>query len=145
MVLLLQRVSQAEVKVGAVSIAKIGLGLLVFAGVEFQDTRSNIPRMAERLLGYRVFPDAEGKMNFSVMDVDAEVLLVPQFTLAADTHRGRRPSFTAAAEPAAAEILFGALADETRKIYPKLDLGVFAADMQVSLTNEGPVTFLLRG
>lgn len=145
MVLLLQRVSEARVSVGGAQVAAIGRGLLVFAGVEKTDAPAEVARLAERLVGYRIFPDAGDRLNLSVSDVQGEVLLVPQFTLVADTGRGRRPSFDPAAEPGMGVALFAALVNEVNKIHDRVAVGLFGADMQVSLINDGPVTFLLRG
>lgn len=145
MILLLQRVSEARVAVGGAQVAAIGRGLLVFAGVEKTDAPAEVARLAERLVGYRIFPDAGDRMNLSVSDVQGEVLLVPQFTLAADTDRGRRPSFDPAAEPGMGAALFAALVNEVGKLHERVAVGLFGADMQVSLINDGPVTFLLRG
>nr|BAL55687.1 D-tyrosyl-tRNA(Tyr) deacylase [uncultured Gammaproteobacteria bacterium]BAL57267.1 D-tyrosyl-tRNA(Tyr) deacylase [uncultured Gammaproteobacteria bacterium] len=144
MIAVLQRVSQAKVEVLGKIVGEIGLGILVLVAVERQDTERQAERMAKRLLGYRVFADPQGKMNLSVMDVGGGVLLVPQFTLAADTRKGLRPSFTPAAEPATGKRLFEYLVEAVRRRYPKIATGHFGADMQVHLTNAGPVTFILR-
>ncbi len=144
MIAVLQRVSQAKVEVCGETVGAIGLGLLVLVAVEKGDTEACTTRMAERLLGYRVFPDTEGKLNLSVVDKGGELLLVPQFTLAADTRKGTRPSFTPAADPATAERLFNRLVAAICCRYPKLATGRFGAKMQVTLTNEGPLTFILR-
>ena len=144
MIGLLQRVTAAHVTVANEVIGTIGPGLLVLVGVEQHDTEQHAERLLERLLGYRVFADAAGKMNLSVRDVNGGVLLVPQFTLAADTHKGLRPSFTPAALPQIAAQLFEYLVQQARYHHPTLATGRFGADMQVTLTNDGPVTFLLR-
>ena len=144
MIALLQRVTRAEVAVDGAPIAAIGRGLLVFVGVEAGDTQAQAERLAERLLTYRVFPDAAGRMNRSVRDVGGGVLLVPQFTLAADTSSGTRPGFSTAAAPEAGRLLFEHLAARAAAQHPSVATGRFAADMQVSLTNDGPVTFWLR-
>jgi D-tyrosyl-tRNA(Tyr) deacylase len=141
---LLQRVSAARVTVAGEDIAVIGRGLLVLVGVERGDDQARAERLLERLLGYRVFPDAEGRMNLSLCDVGGALLLVPQFTLAADTARGMRPSFTPAAPPELGERLFEYLLAQARTSYPRVAAGRFGADMQVSLVNDGPVTFWLR-
>jgi len=141
---LLQRVTEARVEVDGARIGAIGPGLLVLVGVERADTQAQADRLLERLLGYRVFADSEGRMNLSVTDVQGGLLLVPQFTLAADTAKGMRPSFTPAAPPAEGERLFDYLADSARRQYANVATGRFGADMQVSLTNDGPVTFWLR-
>jgi len=144
MIGLLQRVSSARVEVADKNVGAIGRGLLVYVGVERDDNESRADRLLERLLGYRVFPDTEGKMNLSVTDVNGGLLLVPQFTLAADTKKGMRPSFTPAAAPDAGRRLFDHLLAQARRQHPKVEAGVFGADMQVALTNEGPVTFWLE-
>ncbi len=126
------------------SIAKIGRGLLVLVGVEKDDTENEARRLAERLMGYRVFPDAGGKMNLSLVDINGEILLVPQFTLAADTNSGMRPSFHLAAEPGRGRQLFDSLCDHVAQRNLATGRGEFGADMQVSLVNDGPVTFYLR-
>jgi D-tyrosyl-tRNA(Tyr) deacylase len=141
---LLQRVAHARVTVGDACVAAIGRGLLVLVAVEPGDSPSVGERMLERLLGYRVFADAAGKMNLSVQDVGGGLLLVPQFTLAADTSRGMRPSFSSAAAPEDGRALYDALVAAARAKYAPVASGVFGADMQVALTNDGPVTFLLQ-
>jgi D-tyrosyl-tRNA(Tyr) deacylase len=117
---------------------------VVFVGVERDDGKSRADRLLERLLGYRVFPDPAGKMNLDVRDIGGGLLLVPQFTLAADTKKGMRPSFTPAAEPQAGQRLFEYLAERARAQHAPVATGVFGADMQVTLTNDGPVTFWLQ-
>jgi D-tyrosyl-tRNA(Tyr) deacylase len=144
MIALLQRVKHAQVDIANQTVARIGSGLLVLAAVQQGDTPQRIERMAERLLGYRLFADAEGKMNRSVQDVDGEVLLVSQFTLAADTDSGMRPSFTPAAAPEAGLAGFDALVAAVRARHGRVQTGRFGADMQVSLCNDGPVTFWLE-
>ncbi len=144
MIGLLQRVRTARVDVDGKTVATIGQGLLVFVGVERDDDESRAERLLERLLGYRVFPDAAGKMNLSVADVGGGVLLVPQFTLAADTNKGMRPSFTPAATPEQGRRLFEYLVNRARAQHAPVESGVFGTDMQVTLTNDGPVTFWLR-
>lgn len=144
MIAVLQRVSQAKVEVFGETVGKIGPGILVLVAVERGDGEPQAERMAERLLGYRVFADAQGKMNLSVVEAGGELLLVSQFTLAADTRKGMRPSFTPAADPPAGERLFTYLIEALRRRYPKIATGRFGAEMQVSLVNDGPVTFILR-
>jgi len=144
MIGLLQRVSQASVAVDGEIIAEIGLGLVVLVGVERQDTEAQAQRLLERLLAYRMFPDESGRMNLSVEDVGGSVLLVPQFTLAADTARGNRPGFSRAADPARGEELFARLVTLGEEAAVPLVSGRFGATMQVNLSNEGPVTFWLR-
>ena len=141
---LLQRVTQASVTVAGVVVGEIDQGLLVLVGVEPEDTEQTVTRMAERLLRYRVFPDAEGKMNLNVAQVQGSILLVSQFTLAADTTSGNRPGFSTAAPPEQASNLCDQLADALRKGDVQVETGRFGADMQVALVNDGPVTFLLE-
>jgi D-aminoacyl-tRNA deacylase len=141
---LLQRVTQARVKVEGRIIGAIDTGLLVLVGVEKQDTETQADRLLERLLGYRVFPDPDGRMNLSVTDIEGGLLLVPQFTLPADTQKGMRPSFTPAAPAAYGERLFNYLVDRAKARHANVASGRFGAHMQVSLTNDGPVTFWLR-
>jgi D-tyrosyl-tRNA(Tyr) deacylase len=143
MIGLLQRVSGAEVRVGADIIGKIGRGLLVLVAVHRDDTPKDISRLAERLLGYRVFPDDEGRMNRSVCDIRGGLLLVPQFTLTADTRKGTRASFTRGAAPDMAADYFDQLVAACSRGVDNVATGRFGADMQVSLTNDGPVTFWL--
>ena len=144
MIGLLQRVSRASVRVDEREVAAIGVGLLVLVGVQRGDGAAQAERLLERLISYRVWPDAAGKMNLSLRDTGHDLLLVPQFTLAADTSNGTRASFTSAAEPAAARALFAHLLDYARAGHPQVASGIFGADMQVSLVNDGPVTFLLE-
>lgn len=141
---LLQRVSCAAVMVDGVAIASIGIGLLVLAGIERGDSEREADRLLERLLGYRVFPDAEGRMNRSLRDIGGGLLLVPQFTLAADTRSGTRPGFSSAAAPSDGERLFEHLVSRARLTHALVECGRFGADMQVKLTNDGPVTFWLQ-
>lgn len=143
MIALLQRVTRASVTVAGERIAAIGPGLLVLVGVERGDGEAQASRLAERLLGYRVFPDDRGRMNASVVDVGGAVLLVPQFTLAADTRKGMRPGFSTAADPGRGEALFAALATTVRDAGVNTECGRFGAHMQVELVNDGPVTFRL--
>ena len=144
MIALLQRVSSAAVAVAGERIAAIDRGLLVLVGVERMDDQASADRLLERVLGYRVFADGTGRMNFSVCDIGGGLLLVPQFTLAADTARGMRPSFTPAAPPEQGERLFHHLLAQAHGSGLRVAAGRFGADMQVSLINDGPVTFWLR-
>ena len=144
MIALLQRVSQASVVVEGAQIGAIGAGLMVLVCAERGDSAREADALLSKLLGYRVFGDAAGKMNRSVTDVAGGLLLVPQFTLAADTQSGTRPSFTPAAAPAEAERLFGYFVGQARARHGLVETGQFGADMQVSLTNDGPVTFWLQ-
>ena len=144
MIGLLQRVREARVTVEGETVGAIGAGLLVLVGVERGDGEAQANRLLERMLGYRVFSDAEDRMNLSVQDSSGGVLLVPQFTLVADTRKGMRPSFTSAASPEEGERLFSYLVREAQKLHPQVATGRFGAYMQVSLINDGPVTFWLR-
>lgn len=145
MLLLLQRVTRACVEVGGEPVGAIGPGLLVLAGIEPGDGAAEVARMARRLLAYRVFADGQGRMNRSLADTGGGLLLVSQFTLAADTRSGLRPGFSTAAVPAEAERTFSALVAECRALHAGgVETGRFGAHMTVSLTNDGPVTLLLR-
>ena len=141
---LIQRVRHASVEVEGQVVAHIGRGLLAFVAVQQGDDAARADAMAARLLAYRVFGDERGRMNLDVRQARGGILAVSQFTLAADTSRGRRPGFSSAAEPALARVLFDRVVDALRKAHPDVGCGVFGADMQVSLLNDGPVTFLLE-
>lgn len=141
MIGLIQRVSEASVKVEGRIVGQIARGLLVLVGVEKHDDQANAQRLLERLLGYRVFPDESGKMNLSLADIGGDLLLVPQFTLAADTRKGTRPSFSSAAAPELGAELFEYFVAAARERCARVETGVFGADMKVSLVNDGPVTF----
>ena len=143
MIALLQRVSEARVDIAGTTIANIHNGLLVLVGVQADDDEVIALQQLERLLNYRVFSDDEGKMNLSLRDVGGGLLLVPQFTLAANTRKGRRPSFTSAAPPRQGEAIFEAMAAHARSVHGSVECGRFGADMQVHLINDGPVTFIL--
>ncbi|OGT06030.1 MAG: D-tyrosyl-tRNA(Tyr) deacylase [Gammaproteobacteria bacterium GWF2_41_13] len=144
MVVVLQRVTHASVTVDGKIIGKITHGILVLLGVERGDTESDADRMLERILNYRVFTDQNDRMNLSLKDIQGGLLLVPQFTIAADTKKGMRPSFTPAAEPAIGEALFNYFVAQAKAIYPAVETGRFGADMQVELCNDGPATFILK-
>ncbi len=145
MLALIQRVSQASVVVEGETVGEIGPGLLALIGVQPGDGETQVARMVERLLGYRVFGDDEGRMNRSLADTGGGLLLVSQFTLAADTGSGMRPGFSTAAAPAEAERIFAELVRSCRQKHPPgVETGRFGAHMTVSLVNDGPVTFLLR-
>jgi D-tyrosyl-tRNA(Tyr) deacylase len=144
MIALLQRVLKAHVDIDGVRIADIGPGLLVLVGVHREDGEQQAERLLERLLGYRVFPDAAGKMNLNVAQAAGGLLLVPQFTLAADTASGKRPSFTPAADPETGQRLFDYFAQRAQELHQPVACGRFGADMQVALVNDGPVTFWLE-
>jgi D-aminoacyl-tRNA deacylase len=141
---LLQRVSCASVVVDGNCVGEIGQGLLVLLGLDKGDDTVAVDRMLDKLLAYRVFADGAGRMNCSVVDVEGGILLVSQFTLSADTRKGLRPSFSSAMPPADASRLYEYALDELRQRHPHVAAGVFGADMQVSLTNDGPVTFMLE-
>jgi len=144
MIALLQRVTRAWVDVDGSRIGAINSGLMVLLGVERGDGIAQADRLLERLLGYRVFADGEGRMNLSVVDTGAGLLLVPQFTLAADTRKGRRPSFTSAAEPEEGRRWFDYFVEQARIRHDPVACGRFGANMQVGLVNDGPVTFWLQ-
>jgi len=143
MIALIQRVTQAKVEVGSEVVGQIGKGLLVLLGVEKDDDRAKADKLAEKVLNYRVFSDADDKMNLNVQQVAGEVLVVSQFTLVADTQKGLRPSFSKGATPSLANELYEYFAQKCGEKV-KVECGRFAADMQVSLVNEGPVTFWLQ-
>lgn len=145
MLALIQRVSEAAVEVDGVRIGAIGPGLLALIGIEPVDGPPQVVRMTQRLLGYRVFADDQGRMNRSLADTGGGLLLVSQFTLAADTSSGMRPGFSTAAVPAEAERIFDGLVEKCREFHPQgVDTGRFGAHMTISLVNDGPVTFLLK-
>ena len=141
---LIQRVVQASVKVDHQTVGEINQGLLVLLGVEKNDSEATADRMAEKLLAYRVFVDEQGKMNLSVQDVCGQLLVISQFTLAADTRKGLRPGFSSAAEPFLAERLYDYFVAQLQQRCASVATGQFAADMKVHLVNDGPVTFLLE-
>jgi D-aminoacyl-tRNA deacylase len=144
MIALIQRVTRAEVRIGADLAGAIGAGMLAFIAVQKADEEASAERLLERLLTYRIFADAAGRMNVSLRDGGGGLLLVPQFTLAADTRKGSRAGFSRAAEPAEAQRLFAHLLERARGSYAPVSAGVFGAHMQVSLVNDGPVTFWLE-
>ncbi|MDB1144777.1 MAG: D-aminoacyl-tRNA deacylase [Alcaligenaceae bacterium] len=143
MIALIQRVTNAAVHVDCELVGQINSGLLVFLGVEKDDDESKANRLLERLLTYRVFPDEQGKMNLNVQQANGALLIVSQFTLVADTHKGTRPSFSSAGKPEQAEQLYEYFVAQSKQKITTAQ-GQFAADMQVSLTNDGPVTFWLQ-
>jgi D-tyrosyl-tRNA(Tyr) deacylase len=142
---LLQRVVEASVDIGTERVASIGPGLLVLVGVRPADDESSTLRLLKRLLHYRVFADEAGKMNLSLSQTQGDLLLVPQFTLAADTHKGLRPGFSTAAPPEQGRQLFATLVQAAQAQHGRVESGVFGAHMRVSLINDGPVTFWLEG
>jgi len=143
LIALLQRVRKASVTVDDDCIGRIDQGILALIGVQPDDDDALLRHFVSRILSYRMFSDAEGKMNLSLIDVQGGLLLVPQFTLAANTRKGRRPSFTSAATPTHGEEIFHAMVDVARSSYETVECGQFGADMQVELINDGPVTFIL--
>lgn len=143
MISIIQRVSEAKVTVEGIDIGRIDRGIMALVAVEKTDTQSQADRLLERILNYRIFPDAEDKMNLSLLDINAGLLLVPQFTLAADTQKGNRPSFASAAPPEMSRELFDYLQQRATLVHPGCQFGRFGADMKVMLINDGPVTFTL--
>ena len=144
MIALIQRVSGAAVTVGDQKVGSIGRGILALIGIERGDGLPQAERLLDRVVGYRIFEDFAGRMNLSLSDIGGGLLLVPQFTLAADTHKGTRPGFSTAAEPSIARALFTDLVAAARACHKEVAAGEFGAHMQVSLVNDGPVTFWLR-
>lgn len=144
MIGLIQRVSWAKVQVDEKIIGQIDQGILVLVGMEKTDHTAQADKLLHRLLNYRIFADNEDKMNLGVMDIQGGMLLVPQFTLAADTNKGMRPSFSSAKPPSEAEMLFQYLVKQAKKHYTRVESGQFGADMKVSLLNNGPVTFSIK-
>lgn len=144
MIALIQRVTEASVRIGDETVAAIGPGLLALVAVERTDAPAAVDRTLERLLGYRVFPDEAGRMNRCLRDTSGGLLLVPQFTLAADTRKGLRPGFSDAASPEHGTALFDLLVQKARSAHPQVASGRFGADMKVALVNDGPVTFWLQ-
>ena len=144
MIALIQRVSEARVAVDGATVGEIGRGLLALVGVEKGDAEAQAERLVERMLTYRVFPDDLGKMNRSLLDIGGELLCVSQFTLVADTRSGTRPGFSTAAAPEEGKRLFEYFLAQSRQKIPGTKSGIFGADMQVSLVNDGPVTFWLQ-
>jgi len=141
---LIQRVAQASVTVGGETIGAIGPGILALIGVERGDSETEAARLVERVLGYRIFADAAGKMNLSLKDTCGGLLVVPQFTLVADTNSGTRPSFSSAASPEVGKEMFLDFVEKAKALHSNVQTGRFGADMKVSLVNDGPVTFRLQ-
>jgi len=144
MISIIQRVTTATVTVNHQDIGKIGTGIMALVAVEKEDTQKDAQRLLERILNYRIFADENDRMNLSLRDINGGLLLIPQFTLAADTQKGNRPSFTSAASPEKGLELFTYLQQLARQSYPQVEFGRFGADMQVALVNNGPVTFTLK-
>lgn len=141
---LLQRVTEASVTVEGECVGRINAGMLVLLGIQKDDTQAVADKLIDKLLAYRIFADADNKMNASIRDVDGEILIVSQFTLAADTQKGLCPSFSSAAPPAMARELYDYVIDALRAKHPAMATGIFGADMKVALVNDGPVTFMLE-
>jgi len=141
---LIQRVSSAHVEVEEKIVGEIDKGLLVFVGIEKRDDQLLANKMVNKILSYRVFPDTKGKMNLSVNDIKGEILIVSQFTLAADTNNGTRAGFSTAKSPQEAEIIYNHMIEKFELSSAKVEKGIFAANMRVALVNDGPVTFLLK-
>lgn len=144
MISVIQRVTSATVSIDKVTVGRIHQGIVALVAVEKGDDETRVNRLADRLLNYRIFCDREDRMNRSVKDISGGILMVPQFTLAADTRKGTRPSFTPAAEPGEGKRLFELLVSSVRQQYAIVECGVFGTNMKVALTNDGPVTFILR-
>lgn len=144
MIALIQRVNHAQVVVNREIVGKIDRGILALIGVEKEDSVSNVDKLIEKLIGYRIFSDQQGKMNLSLADTCGGLLLVPQFTLVADTKKGMRPSFSTAAPPSKGEMLFDYMVQQANLQHQMVQTGAFGADMQVNLCNDGPVTFWLQ-
>lgn len=143
MITIIQRVSSAKVSVNKQIIGKIDTGIMALIAVEKTDSLKDADRILERILNYRIFTDLQDRMNLSLRDINGGLLLIPQFTLAADTQKGNRPSFAHAAEPAHGSSMFAYLQQIAKQSYPQVEFGQFGADMQVALINDGPVTFTL--
>ena len=141
---LIQRVSKASVSIEGLITGQIDLGILLFLGVQKSDSKADAEKLLQKVLNYRIFPDAEAKMNLSLSDVGGGLLVISQFTLAADTNKGLRPSFSTAAKPEHAEILYNYFIESAVANHPIIQSGIFGANMQVSLCNDGPVTFILN-
>lgn len=144
MITIIQRVTQSSVTVNRRTIGEIGHGIMALIAVEKEDTENEADRLLERVLNYRIFADKNDRMNLSLRDTHGELLLIPQFTLAADTEKGNRPSFTSAASPEQGKELFQYFCDKAKSNYHAVACGEFGADMKVALINDGPVTFTLR-
>ncbi len=144
MIAIIQRVTEARVSVNNQVIGTIQQGIMGLCAVEKEDTEKKVRRLLERVLNYRIFTDSDDKMNLSLRNINGGLLLVPQFTLAANTNKGNRPSFAAAASPEKGKVLFAYLQQQAEEIYPSVQFGKFGANMQVSLINNGPVTFTLK-
>jgi len=143
MITIIQRVTHANVSVAEQEVGKIDRGIMALVAIEKNDSEKSAQRLLERILNYRIFPDSDDRMNLSLKNIQGGLLLVPQFTLAADTNSGNRPSFTPAATPEQGKKLFNYLTEHAKQHYPTTQMGIFGANMQVGLLNDGPVTFTL--
>lgn len=144
MLTIIQRVTQAKVVVNDITLGQIDQGILALVAIEKKDTEKEANRLLERILNYRIFADENDKMNLSLLNINGGLLIVPQFTLAANTQSGNRPSFSSAATPEQGSVLFSFVCKQAKTIYPSTQFGQFGAEMKVSLTNDGPVTFTLK-
>ena len=144
MIALIQRVTEAKVVVNNINIGEIQQGILAFIGIEKNDSEAQVLRLLDKILSYRIFADVDDKMNLSVQDIKGGLLLVPQFTLAANTQKGCRPGFSSAASPESGETLFNEFVKQAKDKYQNIETGQFGADMKISLLNDGPVTFWLQ-
>ena len=143
MITVIQRVKSSSVSVNDLEIGRIGPGIMALVAIQKEDTENDARRLLQRILSYRIFPDENDRMNLSLQNIQGGLLLIPQFTLAADTQKGNRPSFSSAAPPEQGELLFNYFTHIAKQQYPLIEQGRFGADMQVSLINDGPVTFTL--
>jgi D-aminoacyl-tRNA deacylase len=144
MITIIQRVTQASVTIDGITVGRTNQGIMALLAVEKEDSEKQADRLLERILNYRIFSDNEGKMNLSLRDIDGGLLLVPQFTLAANTDKGNRPSFASGAKPEHGRALFSYIQQQAGQLHPATEFGRFGADMQVALINDGPVTFTLK-
>ena len=144
MIGLIQRVTSASVEIDSITIGEINNGILLFLGVEKEDTTQQVEKLLHKVINYRIFEDDAGKMNLSLLDIAGELLIVPQFTLVADTKKGLRPSFSSAAPPAHGKQLYDEFVSLAKQKLNTVETGEFGADMQVSLVNSGPITFILQ-
>lgn len=144
MIALIQRVNWAQVHIDDIRAAEIGQGILALVGIEKEDSEKDVSKVLDKLLSFRMFSDSDGKMNLDVKDIGGDILIVSQFTLAASTEKGQRPSFSAAKEPSEAEKLYDYFVEQAKEKHEFVETGQFAANMEVALENDGPVTFILR-
>jgi len=144
MLTIIQRVTQASIVIDGDVIASIDQGIVALIGIEKEDTKADVERLCRKILGYRIFSDANDKMNRNIQEINGSLLLIPQFTIVADTRKGLRPSFSSAESPQKSKLIFDYFCDFAKQNYSKISTGRFGADMKVSLCNDGPVTFTLR-